>query len=104
MAVKREPRKVSAASFNVAGANNGDYGILIVPKGKSGLTISSEGTAASAVVNIGFNSPSGIVNYENGTLAAGGQLAIAAGEGAVVYAIVTASTSTTALGLSANTW
>ena len=105
MATKRTPREVSADSFNITGAVDGDHGILIIPDDRTGVTISSEGTAGSAVVNIGFRAGnSGIVNYQNSTLAVGEQIAIAAGTNATVYAIVTASTATTALNISANTW
>ena len=103
MALLRTGRNVSADNFKIQGANNGDYHILTVPENRTWLRISSEGTAASAVVNIGFRSGSAIVNFANSTLAAGEQLAFAAGVGEEIYAIVTAATATTDLTISART-
>lgn len=104
MALKRTPRPVDSVEFTVAGANNGDYGVLIVGEGKQGVTIGVEGTAGSATVNIGKTSGGSIVNYENSTMAPGEQLSVYAGAKQSVYVIIAASTSTTNLIITGNVW
>ena len=104
MSLLRVGRVQNSVSFRVQGANNGEYHILTVPEGRSGCNISIEGTAASAVVNMGFKHQDGIVNYANSTTAAGAQTGIVAGPGTEIYAIVTAATATTDLGIDGHCW
>ena len=98
------PREVVASTIRVQGVNNGDHGILIVPHGKQGATISVAGTAASATVNIGHRVGSAVQAYENSTTAVGEQNSVYAGEKDEVYAIIAASTATTDLTIKANAW
>ena len=106
MAVKRIPRQVEAVEFDVKGANDGDYGVLIVPPGKQGVTITNEGVAGSAALVIGFKSGSGIKNYSDSraTIAVGDQGAVYAGEKQEVYVIISGSTASTDLKVTGNVW
>jgi len=103
MTVLRNPRPVSSETFKVQGANNGDYGILTVPKGRKGVTVSVDGTAGSATVTIAKQTPSGITNYQNSVVAVGAQLSFEAGHNMDVYATIAAATSSTNLSITANT-
>ena len=104
MAILREPRPVSKELVRVQGANNGDYGILIVPDGKKGITVGVSGTAASGTVVFGRMVGAAVQSWQSGTVAVGEEISITSGVGAQIFATVASATATTDLYIDAYTW
>lgn len=92
---KQEGNKVS---FTV-GNQDGEHPVMTVPIGYKTIVICCSGTDGSAVCRARYkNRVDGTTdNYELGTIAAGEEIQIAAGEGAEVFISVASSTGSTDL-------
>ena len=97
-------REVTEKNILVKGADNKNHELLIVPKGKRGVTISVRGTAGSATVNVGHMVAGEVNAYADATIAVDSDLGVYTGEKAEVYVIIASATASTDLGIQANVW
>jgi len=102
MSILQKPRKVQQNAFRVQGANNGDYGVLIVPDGYTGVTVGLEGTAGSATVAVAYMNNGAVSAYTSGTITPTQQFAFETGVGAEVYVTIASATATTDLRIVGN--